>query len=498
MNTVLTTTPAVRLVHLDGTSTDSRDELGGKAWGVNRMRALGLPVPPAFALPTSLCRDFLVSGRLPEDVPGLLREGIAALERATGRSFGSQDRPLLVSVRSGAAQSMPGMMDTLLNLGIDDGVAEGLATLSGRPEWARQLRERFDEQYRAMLEPGEEPADEPWQQLEHTVAAVFRSWHSPRAVAYRKHHGLDGDCGTAVTVQAMVFGNLNERSGTGVLFTRNPLTGEPVVYGEWLAEAQGEDVVSGVRTPLPLDALKQSSPHVHEQLLQVAALLEREQGDVQDVEFTVEQDRLYVLQTRNAKRAPRAALRTAVDMQREGLIDIAEALRRVTPAQVRAALAPGLSPELRAAASLLAQGEPACPGLASGRVVTDPDDAVDLSEDGPVILVRSSTSPEDVHGMLVSAAVVTEHGGSTSHAALVSRELGLPCVVGCGDGLTTALAGRTVTVDGETGEVFDGALVCEAPEIGSDPYLQQLQAWCQDDPSHGDLLAALTKEDQRA
>ncbi|MGQ0845624.1 MAG: pyruvate, phosphate dikinase [Sporichthyaceae bacterium] len=481
---------ATSVVVLDGTATGTRDELGGKAWGVNRMRALGLPVPAAFALPTLTCRQFIETGALPADLGAALRDGIAALEAATGRRFASAERPLLVSVRSGAAQSMPGMMDTLLNLGLDGASAEALATDSGDPEWVADVRERFAEQYRSLL-GDEAPSEDPWRQLEQAVAAVFRSWNSPRAQAYRAHHGLDDACGTAVTVQAMVFGNLDEHSGTGVLFTRNPLNGAPVVYGEWLPRAQGEDVVSGKRTPLPLEALRDSAPDVHAELMAHAALLEREQGDVQDVEFTVESGRLHILQTRNAKRAPLAAVRFAVDLAREGLIDVPHALARVTPAQIAGVLAPGLTDEVRTAAVLLARGEPACPGVATGVVVVDPDDAADRGEDEDVVLVRPSTSPEDVHGMLVAKAVVTEQGGSTSHAALVSRELGVACVVGCGEGVVAALAGRTVTVDGATGEIFDGALLFEPVDLANDPYLSQLRTWCADHAGPADLAAAL-------
>jgi pyruvate,orthophosphate dikinase len=290
----------------------------------------------------------------------------------------------------------------------------------------------------------------------------------------------------------MVFGNLDADSGTGVLFTRNPLTGEPTGYGEWLPRAQGEDVVSGSHTPLSLDALRTSLPAVHAELLAHAAVLEREQRDVQDIEFTVEQGKLHILQTRTAKRAPRAAVRIAVELAADGLITPAEALTKVSPAQVAGVLSPDLSAEVRAAAVLLARGEPACPGVATGRVVTDPDEAQDLAEaDVPVVLVRPSTSPDDVHGMLASVAVVTEHGGSTSHAALVSRELGTPCVVGCGDGLVDALTGRTVTVDGGTGEIFDGALLAEPADLAADPYLGQLRTWCQEIGGQPELLAVL-------
>lgn len=480
-----------QVIVLDGSATLCREEIGGKAWGINRMLGLGLPVPPAFALPTVTCRQFLASGRLPDDLETALRDGMAGLAAATGRAFLDPSKPLLVSVRSGAPMSMPGMMDTLLNLGLDDAGADALARETGDPGWVAEIRERFAEQYRELLGEYEPPSPDPWVQLGQAVAAVFRSWNSPRAQAYRGHHGLDGECGTAVTVQAMAFGNLDDRSGTGVLFTRNPLTGERVPYGEWLPQAQGEDVVSGRRTPLPLAALQKSAPALHAELLEHAALLEREQADVQDIEFTVEAGRLFILQTRNAKRAPRAAVRFAVDLAREGLIDVAQALARVAPAHIAGVLAPGLTAEVRAAALLLARGEPACPGVATGVVVTDPDEAMDRAEEQDVVLVRRSTSPQDVPAMLVAAAVVTEQGGATSHAALVSRELGLPCVVGCGPGLVDALAGRTVTVDGGTGEIFAGALLFEPVDLAQDPYLAQLRAWCAEHSGRAELHAAL-------
>lgn len=472
-----TTPVTARMVLLDGSSTHDRSVLGGKAWGVNAMRRLGLPVPPAFALPTGVCHDYLVAGRLPDDVEPALRQGMAALEEATGRGFGDPARPLLVSVRSGAPVSMPGMMDTVLNLGIDDAVADALAAASADADWVADTRNRFVEQHRSVLPAGEEPAADPWGQLRQAVEAVFRSWNSPRAKAYRAHHEISEDLGTAVTVQAMVFGNLDDTSGTGVVFSRNPLTGEAAPHGEWLPRAQGEDVVSGVRTPLALSALATSLPAVHAELLALTARLEDEADDVQDVEFTVESGRLYVLQTRTAKRAPLAAVRIVVDLVAEGRIDVGEALRRVTPHQVRVLLTPGISPEQRAAAAVVARGEPACPGIASGTVVDDPDAAVERSEDEPVVLARQMTSPADVHGMIASAAIVTEQGGSTSHAALVSRELGVPCVVGCGPGVVAALAGRVVTVDGGTGEVFDGILDPHPVDPATHPALHQVVEW---------------------
>jgi pyruvate,orthophosphate dikinase len=472
----MTTTSTSCLVVLDGTSELGKADLGGKAWGVNRMRRLGLPVPPAFVVPTWVCRDYLRDGTLPAGVTSALQEGISALEEATGRGFGDPTRPLLVSVRSGAAESMPGMMDTILNLGMDDFVAEALSHQTDAAAWVAETRTTFQDQYAHAMQ-GLPVSDEPWQQLQDAVEAVFRSWQSARAQAYRTHHGLAHDAGTAVTVQAMVFGNADDTSGTGVLFTRNPLDGMPSAYGEWLPRAQGDDVVSGRRTPFPLARLAVDLPDVHAELLRAAATLEGDGRDIQDIEFTVESGRLYVLQTRAAKRAPRAAVRIAVALVAEGVLTPDEALRSVAPAQVRSLGNPGLSEQARAAAVLLATGLPACPGLASGLVVTDPDDAITQSETEAVVLVRPTTSPDDVHGMLVASAVVTEHGGTTSHAALVSRELGLPCVVGCGDGLTAALAGRTVTVDGATGQIFDGVLISEAADESSDPDLKLLREW---------------------
>jgi len=472
----MTTMSTSCLVVLDGTSEHDKSELGGKGWGVNRMRRLGLPVPPAFVVPTWACREYLRSGTVPDGVPQALRDGIATIEQATGRRFGDPNSPLLVSVRSGAAQSMPGMMDTILNLGMDDDVAEALTRETGAADWVAETRSRFHEQYAAAMQQRPLSTD-PWHQLQDAVEAVFRSWQSARAQAYRTHHGLPHEAGTAVTVQAMVFGNLDDTSGTGVIFTRNPLDGTPSPYGEWLPRAQGDDVVSGVRTPFPLDRLAADLPDVHGELLRAAAVLEADGRDVQDIEFTVESGRLNVLQTRAAKRGPHAAVRIAVALVEEGVLTPAEALRRVTPSQVRSFESPGLSDEARAAAILLAKGQPACPGLATGVVVTDPDDAITESGEHAVVLVRPTTSPDDVHGMLVAAAVVTEQGGTTSHAALVSRELGLPCVVGCGDGLTSSLAGRTVTVDGATGEIFDGALVAEAADESSNPDLKVLRDW---------------------
>ncbi len=456
-----------------------REVLGGKAFGIARMLRLGLPVPPAFALTTDECLRFHAEQRaLSADCIAALAEGIAALEANTGRVLGDPTRPLLVSVRSGAARSMPGMMDTILNLGMTPDVEAALARQSGNPGYAADTARRFTEQY-ARVVGSAAPAD-PIAQLHGAVAAVFDSWFGERALSYRKHHGIAEDGGTSVTVQAMVFGNLDDDSGTGVLFSRNPLTGDAAPYGEWLPRGQGEDVVSGRFDALPLAALATQHPALHAQLLDVATTLEREGRDVQDIEFTVEAGRLYLLQTRAAKRSPDAAVRFAVMLHDEGLIGVEEALAMVTPEQLAALAKPHIEPAARAMAKLLAQGEPACPGVGFGRVAIDCESAEDLADDGhSVVLVRPTTDPDDVSGMVVSAAIVTEVGGATSHAAVVSRELGTPCVVGCGPGTVALLTGRQVTVDGATGEIFDGLLPLVAAGDGDIPEVARLAAWAE-------------------
>jgi pyruvate,orthophosphate dikinase len=321
------------------------------------------------------------------------------------------------------------------------------------------------------------PAD-PGEQLRLAIAAVFESSQSRRARSYRRHYNLPDDMGTAVTVQAMVFGNLDDQSGTGVLFTRNPLTGERTPYGEYLPRGQGEDVVSGRHTPEPLSRLAELNASVHGELLRAAQTLEDTAADVQDIEFTVQKGVLYLLQTRSAKRAPEAAVRIAVEMVDEGLLTPAEALGRVSAEQVRMLLRPHLAPKAAKEADVLAQGEPACPGVGRGVCVTDPDEAHDRAAEGEeVVLVRESTSPDDVHGMIAAHAVVTETGGATSHAAVVSRGLGRPCVVGCGAATVKALAGRPVTVDGDNGVVYAGLLDIERPDPDADPHLRRLGQW---------------------
>ena len=483
-------------VLLDGSGVPTKEAVGGKAWSIARMRSLGLPVPPAFVIGTKACLAFLDGADFPEGSIEEIDEGLRWLEMQTGRGFGHGDKRLLLSVRSGAAISMPGMMDTVLNLGIDDAGEAALAAESGQPAFARDTHRRFLELYgsivlktHAELDPEADPAA--WReaiaapanvrdQLHGAVRAVFESWNTRRARRYREHNGIPHDLGTAVTVQAMVFGNLDATSGTGVLFSRNPLTGEAVPYGEYLPRAQGEDVVSGKFTPLALDTMRDSAAAAYDELLEASALLERAHGDVQDIEFTVQSGRLYLLQSRSAKRAPDAAVRIAVDMVSEGAIDHATALSRVSAEQVRTLLLPRLDADAVAQASVIARGEGACPGAAVGVLVADSDEAERRAAAGEaVILVRRTTSPDDVHGMIAARAVVTEQGGSTSHAAVVSRSLGRPCVVGVGDG-AVARAGATVTVDGGAGLVYGGALATTVPDEAADPRLASLIAWARE------------------
>ncbi|MGE0861995.1 MAG: pyruvate, phosphate dikinase [Gammaproteobacteria bacterium] len=488
------------LLALDGAALPPRELIGGKAWSVARMLSLGLPVPPAVVITTDACRAYLETGSVPTELAAEIDAAVAWLEQATGREFGGAC-PLLVSVRSGAAISMPGMMDTVLNLGINDTTEAALAAESGDAGFARDTHRRFLELYAnivlkatlaedtphdpaslraAIAAQGEAVPEDPRAQLLAAVNAVFDSWNSRRARRYRQHHGIADSLGTAVTVQAMVFGNLDDRSGTGVLFSRNPLTGDLAPYGEYLHRAQGEDVVSGKFTPEPLSALEASAPEVHAQLLKASATLETENADVQDIEFTVHQGKLFLLQTRSAKRAPQAAVRFAVDMVDEGRIDAATALSRVQAEQIRTLLKPRLAAGATDGATRLGQGEPACQGVGSGVVVGDSDTAEARAAAGEaVVLARATTSPEDVHGMIAAHAVITEQGGATSHAAVVSRALGVPCIVGCGAGALAALAGQVVTVDANEGRIYAGALPVVTPDESDDPRLAKLTAWAE-------------------
>jgi len=488
-------------IALDGGDTPDPALIGGKAWSIAWMSGLGLSVPPAFVVTTRACSAFLDHQDLPAGLEEEISAGIAWLEQQTGRNFGGGPRPLLVSVRSGASVSMPGMMDTVLNLGINHETEALLAQECGDEQFARDTHCRFLDLFGSIVlkalpthldgknDPsqlkaeiaaasGTEIPNDVAEQLRGAVRAVFESWNSRRARRYRQHHGISDDLGTAVTVQAMAFGNIDDRSGTGVLFTRNPLDGSNVPYGEYMHRAQGEDLVSGRRTPQPLSAMEQSLPEAHEQLLAAAHKLEQAQGDVQDIEFTVECGKLYLLQTRSAKRAPKAAVRIAVEMVIEGMIEPVEALRRVTPEQVRILLSPRLADGAAHGATILVEGEGASPGVGQGVVVIDPDEAEERARCGDaVVLARPTTSPNDVHGMIAARAILTEKGGSTSHAAVVGRALGRPCVVGCGEGQLVGLAGRTVTVDGQAGFVYDGRLAVITPNENDDPALSQLLRW---------------------
>jgi pyruvate, orthophosphate dikinase len=490
------------VVVLDGSNLPSLDQIGGKAWSIARMLQLRLPVPPAFVITADACRYFHQhGGQLP---PGLMEacvEAVGYLEEETGREFGGMQHPLLVSARSGAAVSMPGMMDTVLNLGINDASERALSQETKDPAFAREVHRRFCEMFSRIVlrnvelnlnqvDPpavwreeitkkcGQAIPQDPYEQLRTAIQAVFKSWNSRRATRYREHHGISDELGTAVAVQAMVFGNAQDNSGTGVLFSRNPLTGERKPYGEYLLGAQGEDVVSGMRTPESLDRLGELLPNVYDELLAAAEVLEAESHDMQDIEFTVERAKLFLLQTRAAKRSPAAAVKVAVDFAREGKISPDEALMRVSPDQVRILLRKIIPGEEAARAQVLARGEAACPGVGTGIVVEDASIAqAKVLEGEKVVLARPTTSPEDLHGMIVASAVITEQGGSTCHAAVVCRSLGVPCIVGCGRGTLDHLLGRRVTVDGSRGAVYADSPRVEDPQLTSMKELVELERW---------------------
>lgn len=516
------------LLPLDGGSLPDKALIGGKGWSIANMLSMGLPVPPAFVITTEACKVFLDTGKPPAGLADELVEAMAWLEELTGRRYGGTDRPLLVSVRSGAPVSMPGMMDTVLNLGINVETMEAFERESGDPQFARDTFRRFQQLFaeivlkvtapvwedgvelgawQAELErlAGQSIPDKPMEQLTATVEAVFRSWNGRRAKRYRKHQGIPDDLGTAVTVQAMVFGNLGERSGTGVLFSRNPLTGVAEPYGEYLECAQGEDVVSGKFTPGPLQDLERAVPDAYEQLLSASTTLEIAQREVQDIEFTVQDGRLYLLQSRTAKRAPAAAVRIAVDMVREGLIDLPEAIGRITPSQVQSILSPQLGQSAAEGATVLASGLGVSHGIGIGTVVTNADEAERRAQAGEdVVLATATTSPDDVHGMLVARAVITEQGGATSHAAVVGRALGLPSVVGCGADSLGNFEGQTVTVDGEHGLIYAGALQVVTPSEDQDERLADILAWakansplqvCSAEDAPGDVLDLHSNQD---
>ncbi len=519
---------------------DMRDLLGGKGANLAEMTNAGLPVPPGFTITTEACNAYYALGKkFPEGLWEQVLEAMRDLEKKTGKKFGDPANPLLVSVRSGARVSMPGMMDTVLNLGLNDEVVKGLAKLTNNERFAydayrrfiqmfskivkgldpepfervldeykaktegkrdtdltadmlKEIVERFKQMYQAAL--GEPFPTDPYEQLRQAIAAVFNSWMGKRAVDYRNFHKLPHDWGTAVSIVTMVFGNMGDDSGTGVAFTRDPATGEKVLYGEYLQNAQGEDVVAGIRTPKKIAQLAQDMPEVYKQFVQVAELLEKHYRDMQDLEFTVEKGKLWMLQTRSGKRTAAAAVKIAVDMVREGLITKEEALLRVEPAQINQLLLPRFDPRAKETAQkdgrLLAKGLNASPGAATGKVAFDADLAEEWGLAGePVILVRPETSPDDVHGMLVSKGILTQHGGATSHAAVVARGLGLPCVAGCEairidlDRRRFSVDGKEIkegdfiSIDGTTGEVFAGVIATVEPDFDKEEDLQTLLKW---------------------
>ncbi|GAC67375.1 pyruvate, phosphate dikinase [Gordonia soli] len=491
-------TTVLRICDVEG--EPSRELVGGKAWSLWRMSRLGLRVPPAIVITTRSCAEYFEQGRVLSDALfDEIVDGVRYLEERTGRTLGSGPHPLLVSVRSGAAISMPGMMDTILNLGINETTEAALADESGRPDFAADVRRRFCALYGKLVagsiddledlpdtaavltaieaETGHTVPDDPIETLRNAVAAVFDSSRSRRAKAYRAHYGIPDDIGTAVTIQAMVFGNLDDDSGTGVLFTRNPLSGAREPYGEYLPRGQGEDVVSGRVTPRPLTWLADNRSALHDELITAADLLDREGRDAQDIEFTVQDGTLYLLQSRAAKRTAQAAVRIATTLVDEGVIDPATACERVTADQIRHLLRPSIDPDEVGDTRPVAAGVSASPGYAVGLAVGTAEEA---QQHPGSILVRESTSPEDVHGMIAAAAVITENGGSTSHAAVVSRALDTPCVVGCGSGAAASLIGRIVTVDATGGHVYDGEIGGRATSIDGDPDLAALLGWARD------------------
>ena len=516
--------------HADGGRED-KALLGGKGANLAEMTRIGIPVPPGFTITTEVCRLYLRDQRYPEGITQQVEEKVQRLESDTGKKLGGGASPLLVSVRSGGAVSMPGMMETILNLGLNDTSVEALAKESEDARFAYDSYRRFVQMYGDVVlgvhgsvfeqrltalkkrrgveqdtdltaddlrdlvaafkelvreHSGERFPEDPEEQLWGAIEAVFRSWNAERAITYRRVHGIPDYMGTAVSVVAMAYGNMGDDSGTGVAFTRNPSTGERKFFGEFLVNAQGEDVVAGIRTPLSIDQMATKLPAAYDQLLTVQEKLEQHYREMQDLEFTVERGRLYLLQTRTGKRTARAAVRIATEMVAEGLIDEAEAVRRVDPKQLDQLLHPRLDPA--ASVEVLVSGLPASPGAASGRVVFDPDVAAAQAEEGnPVILVREETSPDDFHGMVAARAVVTARGGMTSHAAVVARGMGKCCVVGatglvlnyedayctCDD--VTVREGDWVTVDGTSGRVLLGQVGTVEPELGEDFHL--LMSW---------------------
>jgi len=514
-------------------SAEMRGLLGGKGANVAEMQRIGVPVPDGFTVTTEACVAAMdADGAWPDGLWEAVLDRLAALEKRTGRRLGDPERPLLVSVRSGAVFSMPGMMDTILNLGINDAAVRGLAAESGNPRFAWDSYRRFVQMFGEVVlgvpsddfehalsqlkrERGvaldtdltaedleglvamfkritEESAgagafgDDPREQLRLAINAVFASWQNPRAAVYRRANDIPDELGTAVNIMQMVFGNLGETSGTGVCFTRNPATGAKELYGEFLVNAQGEDVVAGIRTPRPIAEMEAALPEAYHELVATMVRLEAHYGDMQDIEFTVEQGRLYLLQTRTGKRTAQAAVRVACELVAEGVITRDQAVQRIDPRQLDQLLHPTIDPD--APRDLLATGLNASPGAGVGEVVLDADTAERRGKAGtPVILVRWETTPDDIHGVIVAQGVITAHGGMTSHAAVVARGMGKPCVAGV-DGLqidrearTIAIGGRvlregdTITMDGSTGEVLAGGSPLVPPRF--DDHFREITAW---------------------
>jgi pyruvate, orthophosphate dikinase len=519
----------------DEPSDGGRDLLGGKGVGLAEMTQLGVPVPAGFTITTDACRAYMSNGKaLPDGLTEEVERHLAVLEQKTGKRFGAAEDPLLVSVRSGAAISMPGMMDTILNLGLNDAAVQGLAHATGNERFANDSYRRLIQMYGEVVdgidahrfeqaltdlkkrrgaaqdvdlgaqdlgelldtyrqiyreETGHDFPQDPHEQLTCALRAVFESWEAPRAKVYRRRYDIPDDLGTAVNVVQMVFGNKGEESGTGVAFTRDPSTGEPGLYGEFLANAQGEDVVAGIRTPEPLAAMQDKLPAAFEQLLETMRRLEEHYRDMQDIEFTVEDQTLYLLQTRSAKRTAAAAVKAAVDMVGEGLISREDAVLRIDAGQLDQLLHPMIDPT--AEWEVAAKGLNASPGAASGKIVLDADSAEQRGKAGEsVILVRWETTPDDIHGLIQAAGILTAHGGMTSHAAVVARGMGKPCVAGC-EALSIDLDARTITVGGEslsegdvltidggTGAVIIGEVPLVPPEVNDD--LETVLGWGDD------------------
>ena len=505
----------------EGNST-MRDLLGGKGAGMGEMTRTGVPVPPGFTITTEACNAYYDDGKkLPEGLWEQARVAMLEVEKVSGKKFGDATNPLLVSVRSGARESMPGMMDTVLNLGLNAQTLEGLAKQTGNPRFAADAYRRFVQLFGKIVlgadgeklehvmndakgknradtdlsaaeltdiankfkvlikqDTGHDFPEDPNVQLEMAIMAVFNSWMGRRAIDYRRIEKIPDNIGTGVNVQTMVFGNMGDDSATGVAFTRNPATGENEMFGEYLVNAQGEDVVAGIRTPKPITEMAKELPKSSVEFLQIARKLEAHYKDVQDVEFTIERGKLWMLQTRNGKRTGMAAVRIAVDLVEEGVIDKKTALSRVKPEMLNQFLFPIVDAKSAAVAQKLATGLAAGPGAASGKVCFDPDRAAEWAEKGEVvILVRTETAPEDFHGMVAAAAILTARGGLTSHAAVVARQMGKCCVCGCGDidvdyhkgvftvGDVTIKEGDFITVDGHSGTVYNGQINTSESEV---------------------------------